>query len=167
VVDDGSDVGIYLCTLIEDAGFSVLEAADGEAAMDIIRNQKPDFISLDLMMPKKSGHKLLYELQHDKVLSKIPVMIVTGHGKHDLGPGGAAETPEVNVLSGPGMYLEKPVNPATYIQRIEQALGLEIDNESNDESDDVESLQRALQDHMKNASKEALEEALKILRRPR
>ncbi len=160
VVDDEADVRIYLCTLLEDAGFSVLEACDGDEAMALILNRKPDFISLDLMMPKKSGHKLLYELKRDRVLSRIPVMIVTGHAKRELGPDGMADLPEVDVLSGPGVYLEKPVNPVTYIRSIERALGIRVIEEPQE---DLTSLKEALMEQMKTASKEALEQALRIL----
>ena len=77
VVDDEPDVRQYLSAILEDAGFDVLNAEDGETALEIIRDRRPDFISLDLMMPRKSGHKLLYELKRDKSLRKIPVLIVT------------------------------------------------------------------------------------------
>ena len=54
VVDDEPDVRQYLKAILEDAGFNVITAEDGQAALDIIKTQTPDFISLDLMMPKKS-----------------------------------------------------------------------------------------------------------------
>ncbi len=160
VVDDEPDVRQYLSAILADAGFTVINAADGESAMELIRRRKPDFISLDLMMPKKSGHKLLYELKRDKALSRIPVLIVTAHAKDELGKRDLADILEGRVLSGPGVYLEKPVNPVTYVQSIQRALGLPL----SPETDDRLTLKEALQDQMKSAPKEALEEALKALR---
>ena len=160
VVDDEPDVRQYLKAILEDAGFDVLTAEDGQAALDIIKTDKPDFISLDLMMPKKSGHKLLYELKRDKELEKIPVLIVTAHAKDELGKSDLDDLLENRILSGPGIYLEKPVNPATYVRSIERALGMEESNTT----DNRLSLKDELREHMKNAPKEALEEALKALK---
>lgn len=159
VVDDEPDVRAYLSAILADAGFTVLNAADGESALEMIRQRKPDFISLDLMMPKKSGNKLLYELKKDKVLSKIPVLIVTAHANDDMGARDLNDILENRVLSGPGVYLEKPVNPKTYVRAVQEALGMEVSSET----DDRLSIKEALQDEMKSASKEALEQALKAL----
>ena len=76
VVDDEPNVRDYLAQILRDAGFKVVTASDGGEALDIIRAQPPDFISLDLIMPRKSGHKLLFELKRDKELSRIPVLVV-------------------------------------------------------------------------------------------
>ena len=160
VVDDEPDVRQYLKAILEDAGFNVITAEDGQAALDIIKTQTPDFISLDLMMPKKSGHKLLYELKRDKVLGKIPVLIVTAHAKDELGKSDLNDLLENRILSGPGVYLEKPVNPATYVRSIERALGME----ESRATDDRLNLKDELRQQMKNAPKEALEEALKALK---
>ena len=77
VVDDEPNVRDYLAQILRDAGFNVVTASDGDEALEIIHQQRPDFISLDLVMPKKSGHKLLYELRKDRQLSRIPFVVVT------------------------------------------------------------------------------------------
>ena len=84
VVDDEPNVRQYLAQILLDAGFNVLQAGDGAAAMEMIRESPPDFISLDLVMPRKSGHKLLYELRKDRKLSNIPVLIVTAHAQDEM-----------------------------------------------------------------------------------
>jgi CheY-like chemotaxis protein len=83
VVDDEPDVVLYLRTLLEDAFFNVATAADGKKAMEIVRRNKPDFISLDLVMPHKSGIRFFYELRHNKEWAKIPVVIVTAHARDE------------------------------------------------------------------------------------
>ena len=112
VVDDEPDVREYLKTVLEDAEFKVVTAADGVEALEMIHREKPDFISLDLIMPRKSGHKLLYELKKDKDLSRIPVLIVTAHARDELGKDNLEDLLSNRVMSGPGTYLEKPVNPS-------------------------------------------------------
>lgn len=161
VVDDEPDVRDYLKMILEDAGFRVVGAGDGEAALEIIKRDKPDFISLDLVMPRKSGHKLLSELRRDQELARIPVLIVTAHAKDDLGKKDLDDMLENKMITGPGTYLEKPVNPNSYVRAIQRALGLE-------ESPRVEEkigLKEELQESIKDADPDALKRALEALRK--
>ena len=85
VVDDEKDVREFLKMALLEAGFEVVLAEDGNVALEKIKKEIPDLISLDLVMPHKSGAKLHRELSKHKEWSKIPVLIVTGHGRDDLG----------------------------------------------------------------------------------
>ena len=71
-------------------------------------------------MPRKSGHKLLFELKRDRKLSRIPVLVVTAHAHDELGKKDLEEIMASAVMSGPGTYLEKPVNPGSVYFRIER-----------------------------------------------
>ena len=161
VVDDEPNVRQYLTTVLEDAGFNVVAAGNGAEALEIIKKQIPDFISLDLIMPKKSGHRLLHELRRNKQWSRIPVLIVTAHARDELGKGDLQDLLDNRVMSGPGTYLEKPVNPLTYVQSIQRALGIE----ETEETADKINLKEELQDSLRNASPEALREALEALKK--
>lgn len=161
VVDDEPNVRLYLSSILEDAGFRVLTAEDGEQALAMVRDEKPDIISLDLIMPKKSGHKLMLELRRDRELARIPVLIVTAHARTDLGQGHLEDLRESGVISGPGTYLEKPVSPLKYVRSIERALGLE---ESEDATDRI-ALKQELDRQMQDASREDLRRALELLRK--
>ena len=161
VVDDEPDVRNYLKMILEDGGFRVITAGDGEAALEIIRRDKPDFISLDLVMPRKSGHKLLSELRRDEQLARIPVLIVTAHAKDDLGKKDLDDMLENKMISGPGTYLEKPVNPNSYVRAIQRALGLEESPRVEEKID----LKEKLQDSIKDADPDALKRALEALRK--
>jgi CheY-like chemotaxis protein len=159
VVDDEPNVRQYLRAILEDAGFPVVTAADGEEALTIIKQKKPDFISLDLVMPKKSGYKLLYELRKDLALSRIPVLIVTAHAKDELGQKDFDDLLENRVMSGPGTYLEKPVSPDAYVRAIQRALGIEESQESMEKRSLREELDKSLQ----SAGPEAMRRALDAL----
>ncbi len=161
VVDDEPNVRQYLMTVLQDAGFNVVAAADGLEALEFIKQSIPDFISLDLIMPRKSGHKLLHELRRNKQWSRIPVLIVTAHAQDELGKGDLRDLLENRVMSGPGTYLEKPVNPLTYVRSIQRALGIE----ETEETADKITLKEQLQESLRNASPEALREALEALRK--
>ena len=155
VVDDEPNVREYLAALLEDAGFKVIKAADGEEALNLIKQGKPDFISLDLIMPRKSGHKLLYELRKDRQMSRIPVLIVTAHAKTDLGEQDLQDILDSSIMSGPGTYLEKPVNPQNYVRSIQRTLGVEMSPDSEEKAglrDEVEqTLRRASADQLRTA----------------
>ena len=159
VVDDEPNVRLYLQTILEDAGFNVVVAADGDEALHIIRSGTPDFISMDLVMPKRSGPRLLYELRKDKRLSRIPVLIVTAHAKTDLGKSDLEDIMADSVMSGPGVYLEKPVRPAAYVRHVKEALGIEITGEDTDKI----GLKEQLEERMRDASPEAIRKALDAL----
>jgi CheY-like chemotaxis protein len=159
VVDDEPNVRQYLRIILEDAGFTVVTAADGEEALNIIKQKRPDFISLDLVMPRKSGHKLIYELRKDPALSRIPILILTAHAKDELGQKDLEDLLENRVMSGPGTYLEKPVSPDAYLRAIQRALGIEESQESAEKRSLKEELDKSLQ----VASPEAMRRALEAL----
>jgi len=161
VVDDEPDVREYLRTVLEDAEFNVVTAGDGEEALEVIQRERPDFISLDLIMPKKSGHKLLYELKKNKDLSRIPVLIVTAHARDEMGKESLEDILNSSVMSGPGTYLEKPVNPLSYVRSIQRALGLEESKEAEDKL----SLRDELQQELQGAGADALRHALEALKK--
>lgn len=161
VVDDEPDVRDYLSQILRDAGFNVRTARDGSEALEMIRADPPDFVSLDLVMPRKSGHKLLYELRKDRKLSQIPVLIVTAHAQDEMGEGDLKDIMDNRVLSGPGVYLEKPVKPLSYVRAVQRALGLEETPEDHDRI----SLQEELQKAMPEAEPHALRRALEALRK--
>lgn len=161
IVDDEPNIRKSLKMVLEDAGFQVVTAADGVEAMEIIKEKRPDFISLDLIMPRKSGHKLLYELRKDKQLSRIPVLIVTAHAQDDLGKGDLKDLLDNRIMSGPGIYLEKPVNPLKYVRAIQRTLRIEETEETVDKIGLKEQLQQSIQ----GASPEALRKALEVLKK--
>jgi len=161
VVDDEPNVRDYLSQILLDAGFNVVTAGDGNAAMEMIRSNPPDFISLDLVMPRKSGHKLLYELRKDRRLSRIPVLIVTAHARDELGEGDLKDIVDNRVIAGPGVYLEKPVKPLDYVRCVQRALGIE----ESPESEDKIALQEELQKALPKAEPHALRRALEALRK--
>jgi len=161
VVDDEPNVREYLAALLEDAGFNVVRAADGEEALDVIKQRQIDFISLDLIMPRKSGQKLLYELRKDREFSRIPVLIVTAHAKTDLGKHDLQDILDSSIMSGPGTYLEKPVNPQSYVRSIQRTLGVEMSPESREKA----GLRDEVEETLRGASADQLRSALAALKK--
>lgn len=159
VVDDELDVRSYLRNALEDAGFLVRTACDGLEAWEMIQRDPPDLISLDLVMPRHSGAKFYRDLKKDRKLSKIPVLIVTGHARDELGKTDFEEM----TMSGPGVYLEKPVRPPSYVSAVCQLLGVESPAAAEPES--PEELRRSLDRALSGADRDALQRALDALRK--
>jgi two-component system alkaline phosphatase synthesis response regulator PhoP len=164
IVDDEPDTVTFLETTLKYAGFQVMTASNGEEAIERVREKKPDFISLDLVMPRKSGIKFFYELRKDKELSRIPVMIVTGHARDELGSGDLNTLLEDKMISGPQAYLEKPVTPERYVAAIKRALGIE-DEEADEAGVDRNALRRELDSYLNSAGDDQLKKLKDLLSR--
>jgi|JFJP01.1.fsa_nt_gi CheY-like chemotaxis protein len=172
VVEDEPDVRVFLQTVLEDAGFRVLTAEDGEIAWKLINEKRPDLISLDLVLPKMSGHKILHALKKDEELSKIPVLIVTAHADDDLGKVKVeGETDSIlesiwrpkSLNQGPGVFLRKPVRPIDYAASVEAALGIEPSDELKERLANRGELDALAQKAPSHALKTALESLRKCL----
>lgn len=156
VVDDEAHVREYLKAVLIDEGFRVATATDGLDALEQIKAARPDLISLDMVMPKRSGMKLYRDLQTNPEWREIPVLIVTGHARDDLG----REDFEELTVSGPGFYLEKPVKPQHYIGAVKRLLGI-IPGPSTEE----EVLRRELTNALAGASEDTLKRVWEAIRK--
>ena len=158
VVDDEQDVRDYLQTALEDAGFQVTTATNSLEALEAVRRERPDLISLDLVMPRHSGAKFYRELQKDKDLHKIPVLVVTGHARDEMGK---ADFDDMT-MSGPGVYLEKPVRPGSYVSAVRKLLGMEALDAAEPEPD---VLRQELEQALGGADRVALQRALDAIKK--
>jgi len=163
VVDDEEDVREYFAMALEDAGFDVQRAENGNEALERIKEKAPDFISLDLVMPEKSGIKLLYELRQHKEWKKIPFVVVTAHARDDAGRGDLEEILSSRTFSGPKMYLEKPVEAEQYVAFICEQVGVEY--EAEPQAKDASKLRSELQELVKSVDPDKLAEAIRLLKK--
>ena len=77
VVDDQEDFRDFLVTYLEGEGFATLQADDGDTALDTIREQKPQLILLDVMMPNKNGFDVCRDIKSNPATADIPIIFVT------------------------------------------------------------------------------------------
>lgn len=108
VVDDEADARAFLTALLEDNGAAVIQAANGDEALALARERKPDLMTLDLSMPGKSGVEVFIALREDPALARLHVCVITGK-------------PEMRKLiyerpvPAPEGFMNKPVDPAELV----------------------------------------------------
>ncbi len=127
VVDDEADVITYLTALLTDAGYAVTAARDGQQAIDQVREDRPDLVSLDITMPEKSGVRFFREMREDPGLADIPIVMVTGVTSPLAGPGGTGSFQRFissrKKIRPPDAFFEKPIDPKEYLAKIAEILG--------------------------------------------
>ena len=114
IVDDEEDIVNLVKISLNLANFDTLEALSGQAALDILKNRKPDLILLDIMMPEMDGYEVCRHVKKDKRLKKIPVVMLTAKGqKNDA---------EKGLESGAHDYIIKPFDPYELGERVRELL---------------------------------------------
>jgi two-component system cell cycle response regulator len=83
VVDDSLVVRAVLRGLLEEQGYQVVEAADGETAINACLAEPPDVVLLDIEMPGLNGHEVLARLKSEETLKDIPVVFLTSNSSMD------------------------------------------------------------------------------------
>ncbi|MFW5837971.1 MAG: ATP-binding protein [Desulfovibrionaceae bacterium] len=77
VVDDDEAINAYLAQLLEGEGYNVIRAFNGEAAVSLARERKPDLITMDIMMPVMDGKTAINVLRNDPELASAPILVVS------------------------------------------------------------------------------------------
>ena len=124
VVDDEPHIITYLTTLLRDNGYQTAQARSAEEAKERVTDEKPDLISLDIMMPKQSGIAFYRDLKLDEQTKDIPVIFVSAFSlaRDFTGPGFRKLIPDEQVPE-PEAYLEKPVEVPRLLEVIRSIVG--------------------------------------------
>ncbi|MDR1490540.1 MAG: response regulator [Desulfovibrio sp.] len=128
IVDDEPDVRSFLSACAEDAGFKVVTAVDGEDAIAKVQTVNPDLMTLDMVMPKKSGYKVLKELRAMERYAELPVIVITAHANDEMGSEDIKKM--YTTFSGPGapkFTLEKPITPQKLVKAIAEILDVDLE----------------------------------------
>jgi CheY-like chemotaxis protein len=98
LVEDSRYLRMAARQVLSDAGFIIVEASDGEEALQKARESEPDLIILDMLLPKLGGERVLQALQQDPATARIPVIVLSS-----LSQGNADKLKE----AGATAYIEK------------------------------------------------------------
>jgi len=114
IVEDKPTSRELLRTVLEQQGYEVVEAEDGEQALVRIREHVPDLVLMDLQMPVKNGYDVLREIRNDSRLDRLPVIAVTANAM--------PEDREKVMAAGFTGYIAKPVALARLREEVKRLL---------------------------------------------
>jgi CheY-like chemotaxis protein len=83
IVDDDPNIPDMVHQLLEDGDYQIAAAPDGLVALDMIKENKPDAVLLDLMMPRLDGFGLIEKIKNDPALNNLPVIVLTAKTLND------------------------------------------------------------------------------------
>ncbi|HEX6511757.1 MAG TPA: response regulator [Chloroflexota bacterium] len=81
VVDDEREITQFIGGALEDEGYAVSTAADGQQAVDLVAQDRPDLIVLDMMLPRLNGDEVAAEVR--RMHGEVPILLITADGRAD------------------------------------------------------------------------------------
>ncbi len=118
LVDD-DPVFVEATKTVLESKYQVITAHDGEEGLEKARQQKPDLILLDIIMPAKDGFHVCKQLKKDPTLANIPVIMLTSFAQHKG---------EIDIPVDAGLeleaegYIEKPISPEALLKQVRSML---------------------------------------------
>jgi DNA-binding response OmpR family regulator len=113
--DDDEDILGLVSFRLERSGYTVVQARDGEAALELAVKELPDLAVLDVMMPKLDGFEVTRRLRADAATSRMPIILLTARAQDaDVQRGFEA---------GADDYIRKPFSPDELRARVQAILG--------------------------------------------
>jgi CheY-like chemotaxis protein len=110
IIDDDPVVVKYLQAVFSDNGYETCNAGSSMEGLDVVRQEKPDLITLDLQMPGEWGPRFYRKLRQDKKLRNIPVIVVSGiDGDHAIKDAVA--------------FVKKPFDPEKLVGIVKNTIG--------------------------------------------
>jgi DNA-binding response OmpR family regulator len=119
IVDDDPDILEGIITILETQDYDIATARDGKQCMVMIKEEIPDLLILDLLMPRMDGWGVIREMRSEPRFNKVPIMILTtvvedaSRRRYEL---------ETNMAMDVQDYVQKPVRPDELIRRVENLL---------------------------------------------
>ncbi|MFG6137257.1 response regulator transcription factor [Halomonas sp. B23F22_10] len=115
VVDDEPNIVLSLEFLMQQAGFEVVTAEDGETALARVSETRPDLMLLDISLPGIGGFDVLERLRADPDLAPLPIIMLTAHGRE--------VEREKGLALGADDYVTKPFSTRELVERVKRLLG--------------------------------------------
>lgn len=114
VIDDDKVLVELITVRLKSAGFEIIPAYDGETGLEKVKNEKPDLIVLDLMLPGIDGYEVCEQIKTDAKYKHIPIIMFTARtGEEDKRRGYAAGTDD---------YITKPFDAYMMVEKIREFL---------------------------------------------
>jgi CheY-like chemotaxis protein len=114
VADDDPFIRRLVVFTLKKRGYDTLEVSNGAAALDLVRQAKPDLAVLDVLMPEMTGLEVTKILSQDPTTSNIPILILSASAQQS--------EVEAGLASGATAYLVKPFEPKVLGERVAEIL---------------------------------------------
>lgn len=114
VVDDEPNIALSVEFLMKREGYEVAIATDGQEAIDMLPEVKPDLMILDVMMPRKNGFEVCSEVRSNPELADLPVLMLTAKGRE-------AEIKK-GLSLGADAYIAKPFSTHELVAKVIELL---------------------------------------------
>lgn len=114
LIEDNEQNRYLLTFLLEKSGYQVTSVADGRGGIEAARRLAPALILLDIQLPTMDGYAVARALRENGALKEIPIVAVTSYAM----PGDREKAMEAGCTG----YIEKPINPDTFVAEMELAL---------------------------------------------
>ena len=115
-IEDESALQRAATQVLAEEGFKVLSALDGEIGLRLAREEHPDLILLDLILPKKDGFEVLRELKEDPAVKDVPVIILTNLE-------GSADVEKALALGATNYLVKTNYKLEEVVEKVKQVLG--------------------------------------------
>ncbi len=116
VVDDEPNIVLSLEFLMEQAGFEVRVARDGEQALGAMREKRPDLILLDVMIPRGDGYSICKAVRANPAWRDVRIVMLTAKGRDS--------EREKGIALGADDYITKPFSTREVVDRVKELLGV-------------------------------------------
>lgn len=119
IVDDDPDILDNIVTVLETQPYRLATARDGKKCMEMLRQDVPDLLILDLLMPRMDGWGVIREMRSEPRFAQVPIMVLStviedaSRRRYELETGMAMDVQE---------YIQKPIAPTELIRRVEKML---------------------------------------------
>ena len=119
IIDDEPDILMYLKILLENSGYSVVTASNGQEGIELARAEMPNLVCLDIMMPRKTGVALYQEIKTDPKLKKLPCIIISAYESAYSFKGQAFKRlVQDRTIPEPLKFFEKPIDVNAFLEFI-------------------------------------------------
>ena len=119
VIDDDADLVSSVRVVMEDAGWQVNSAENGAIGIESAREEAPDLIILDVLMPRQDGLTTYEQLRADPALGAVPIIVLTSVSQK-LKLGFSEEEFKTHYGHGPEAFLEKPFEPKKFLDTVKR-----------------------------------------------
>ena len=163
VVDDEPDVRNFLTACIEDVGFQVDSAVDGQDALEKIEKELPDLMTLDMVMPRKSGIELIRTLRKNDEWAGLPIIVITAHARNEFA---SEDIKSFNAFTSglkPRRTIEKPVTPEILVRTICEILDVEPMDISRNPTEEINEDEEKLLKIMREGNSEMRQQIKDLL----